>query len=146
MSSPRAGLGCGIQAGTMQGRSAARVGPMPCHRDTPPLSSVGRQDGQRAGWSHGSFGGSRARGQPLQCSCLCYTTFPNPEPLGGGCILAGCRRRRSIKLVLSDGHLTPDPWPPPHPRCTLDFNFICWSEKKKSNGERPPLANIPRGS
>lgn len=59
-------------------------------------------------------------------------------------ILAGCRRRRSIKLVLSDGHLTPDPHLiPGAPLIPISF---AGQKKKKSNGKRPPLANIPRGS
>lgn len=58
----------------------------------------------------GVLGVAKQGDRPPKSSYLCYTTFPNPEPLGLGWILAGCRRRRrSIKLILSDGHLTSDP-------------------------------------
>lgn len=125
----------------MQGSAAARVEMMPRHRDTPPLSSVGRQDGQRTGWSHGSSWGSRARGHPPESSCLCCTAFPNPEPLG---VAGSSQAAEGGEGVQSWCSLMATRTPPPDPRCALDSDFICWSEK--SNGKHPPLANIPRGS
>lgn len=46
----------------MWGSTAARVGLMPSHGDTPPLSAAGGQDGQSG--AMGSSWGSGTRGPP----------------------------------------------------------------------------------